>query len=65
MVPIPVNSDPTINDEDYYDVYKNMIKKYQRRPRDGKELSMDPEELNVLDDRGYKIKAERYQRKRH
>ena len=48
LIPIPVNQDPTVNDEDYYDVYKNMIRKYQRRFRDGKVLSMDPEELNQL-----------------
>lgn len=62
--PPPKDLDPGVLVEDYYDVYQNMVRKYQRRDRRGKPLSVDPEELNALDERGYKMKAERYARKR-
>ena len=46
------------------EVYRNVIRKYKRRERFGKVLTIDPEELNTLNEKGYKIKAARYQGKR-
>ena len=40
------------------------MRKYYKRPRHGKVITEDPFELNPLSDKGYKIKAERYQIKR-
>ena len=65
IIPEPKNLDPEVNREDYHEVYMNIARKYTRRDRQGKVITTDPAELNRLNDRGYKIKAERYQRKRY
>lgn len=64
IVPEPTDLDPGVAKEDYHDVYMRIARKYSRRDRFGKVITTDPAELNRLNDRGYKIKAERYQRKR-
>ena len=64
IIPEPHNLDPGVNKEDYQDVYIEIARKYGRRNRNGKVITTDPAELNALNDKGYKIKAERYQRKR-
>ena len=64
VIPEPKNLDENVTPEDFREVYMKMIQKYQKRNRNGKELTSDPEELNMLSEYGYQIKAERYQRKR-
>ena len=65
IIPEPKDLEDEVNPEDYHDVYLNIARKYARRNRYGKVITTDPAELNRLNDKGYKIKAERYQRKRH
>ena len=64
VIPTPKNLDENVTPEDFREVYMKMIQKYQKRNRNGKELTTDPEELNTLSEYGYQIKAERFQRKR-
>ena len=55
---------PNTTEEDYHDLYRQLARKYVRRDRSGKPMSRDPEELNELVEKGYKIKAERFLRRR-
>lgn len=60
IIPEPNNLDNSVNVEDFQDVYMELVRKYARRNRQGKTITTDPAELNTLNDKGYKIKAERY-----
>lgn len=60
IIPEPKNLGEGVNAEDFQDVYMDIVRKYARRHRQGKVITADPAELNTLNDRGYKIKAERY-----
>jgi len=42
-----------VSQEEYYEIYKNIIEKYQKKHRFGKQLTADPSELNQLTGRGY------------
>ena len=59
----PKNLDPDITTEEYFTIYQNIIRKYNRRQRFGKAVTKDPEEISRLNEKGYRIKAERYQMK--
>ena len=63
-VPYPTNLDKNVTTDEYVEIYKNIVRKYTRKHRHGKPITRDPEEINALDDQGYKMKADRYRRKR-
>ena len=60
----PQPKDSNVLPDEYNAVYNNIIRKYKRRNRFGKLLTMDPMEFNKLTEQGYKLKAERYMFKR-
>jgi hypothetical protein len=62
--PVPRNLQKDVTKEEYIEIYKNMVQKYNRRNRMGKKITTDPLEIISLSDKGYKIKAERYKHKR-